>query len=99
MIARNQHIDRGCAMESGEESSCIGKCLALGGIGISLLWLLNLTAGIIEIPDNLPIIGNIDEAVMTGILLACLRLLGVDLLPWAKTGKSAKIVKKEDDPS
>ena len=36
---------------------------------ISLIYLLNPTAGIVElIPDNLPLIGNIDEASFTMLL-------------------------------
>jgi len=38
--------------------------------GISLLYLINPTAGIIElIPDNLPILGNLDEAGATVLLI------------------------------
>ncbi|MCA8979260.1 MAG: DUF1232 domain-containing protein [Planctomycetes bacterium] len=38
--------------------------------------------GWIEIlPDNLPIVGNLDEVGITGLLLYCLRVLGVELIP------------------
>lgn len=53
---------------------------ALFGIAASILYLLNLTAGTIEIPDNLPLVGNVDEFVMSTVLLGCLRYLGLDLL-------------------
>lgn len=44
------------------------------------LYLLNPGAGIFElIPDHLPLIGNLDEAAVTALLLACLRSLGLDL--------------------
>ena len=60
--------------------SRFGKILAGLGIVLSVLYLLNLTFGVDLLPDALPIIGNIDEATATGILLASLRYLGIDLL-------------------
>jgi hypothetical protein len=48
---------------------------------ISFIYLLNPTAGFIElIPDNIPIIGNLDEAGATAVVLFSLRYYGVDLL-------------------
>ena len=45
-----------------------------------LLYILNPTAGIFElIPDNLPIIGNLDEAAAVAGLLMCLRYFGIEL--------------------
>lgn len=47
---------------------------------LSLVYLINPGAGIIEfIPDNLPIIGNLDEATATAVLLACARYFGLDI--------------------
>lgn len=44
------------------------------------LYILNPGAGIFEfIPDNIPIIGNLDEASAVVIFLACLRYFGIDL--------------------
>lgn len=44
------------------------------GILVSVAYLLNLGAGIFEIiPDNLPFVGNLDEAAFTAFLLFCLR--------------------------
>lgn len=44
------------------------------GVGLAGLYLLNPTAGFIELlPDQLPIVGNLDEAAMTALLLGCLR--------------------------
>lgn len=56
----------------------------LTGLGLlSLLYLLNPTAGIFElIPDNLPLIGNLDEAAATTFILAALREYGWDLTHW-----------------
>lgn len=52
--------------------------LALGGI--SALYLVNPTAGFLEfIPDNIPFLGNLDEAGAMLLLINCLRHFGVDL--------------------
>ncbi len=50
-------------------------------IGIlSLLYILNPGAGIFElIPDNIPVIGNLDEATAVLILLSCFRYFNIDL--------------------
>ena len=53
--------------------------VALTGI-ISLLYLINPGMGVFElIPDNLPIIGNLDEAGAAVLLIAALNYFGVDL--------------------
>ncbi len=47
---------------------------------ISLLYLLNIGAGFIElIPDTIPVIGNLDEAAATILLFNYLRYLGIDI--------------------
>lgn len=38
-------------------------------IGLCLLYILNPSGGIIEIPDNLPIVGNLDEAGITALMI------------------------------
>ncbi|MGK2945789.1 MAG: DUF1232 domain-containing protein [Desulfuromonadales bacterium] len=51
-------------------------CLGL----LSVVYILNPTAGFFElIPDNLPFIGNLDEAAAVALLLMCLRYFGIDL--------------------
>lgn len=46
----------------------------------SALYILNPTAGVFEIiPDNLPLIGNLDEAAAVALLLMCLKYFGIDL--------------------
>ena len=51
--------------------------------GLCLVYLLNPTAGIFElIPDNFPVIGNLDEALATAGLLWALRNWGVRLPGW-----------------
>ena len=65
--------------------SFFGIFLAIFGILFSLVYIINPTAGVFEIlPDNLPIVGNIDEAGVTYFLFMCLRYLGLDLIPFGK---------------
>jgi hypothetical protein len=46
----------------------------------SVIYLLNPGAGFFELlPDNLPFIGNLDEAAAVGLLIMCLRYFGFDL--------------------
>jgi len=55
---------------------------------IGLVYLLNPGAGVIElIFDNVPLIGNIDEAIATGLLLNSLAYFGINLVPCAKRKK------------
>ena len=43
-------------------------------------YLLNPTWGLVElIPDNFPIVGNLDEATAAAVLIACLRYFGFDV--------------------
>ena len=47
---------------------------------LSVLYIVNPTFGVFEIiPDNLPFIGNLDEAGAVVLLLMCLRYFGIDL--------------------
>lgn len=57
------------------------KKLVVFALGVlSALYILNPTAGIFEIiPDNLPLVGNLDEAAAVALLLMCLRYFGIDL--------------------
>lgn len=51
-------------------------CLGL----LAALYILNPTAGLFEIiPDNLPFVGNLDEAAAVALLLMCLKYFGIDL--------------------
>ena len=62
---------------------------------ISLLYILNPTAGIFElIPDNLPFVGNLDEAGAAALLIMCLRYFGLDLTKIFQ--KPSKNNKKEE---
>lgn len=47
---------------------------------LSLFYILNSGAGIFEfIPDNIPFLGNLDEATAVMVFLACLRYFGIDI--------------------
>jgi 4-hydroxybenzoate polyprenyltransferase len=47
---------------------------------LATLYILNPTAGVFEIiPDNLPLVGNLDEAAAVALLLMCLKYFGIDL--------------------
>lgn len=62
--------------------------IAIVGL-LSLIYILNPTAGFIEIiPDNFPIIGNLDEAAATALLLSCLSYFGIDLFNFFKKDRT-----------
>ena len=42
---------------------------------VSIVYLLNFTLGIYEIPDNLPIIGHIDEFAASALLIYALQTI------------------------
>lgn len=53
--------------------------VGLAGV-LAVLYLINPTAGLLEfLPDNLPFIGNLDEATATAVLIAALRYFGYDI--------------------
>jgi hypothetical protein len=69
---------------SANPQTLVGKIMAIAGVLISLLFLSNLTFGGIiplEIPDAIPVIGNLDEVFFTGVLLTSLGYLGIPLIP------------------
>ena len=56
---------------------------------ISALYLANPTMGFVEVaPDNLPVIGNIDEAAVTLILISCFAYFGIDVRPFIASMKA-----------
>ena len=62
-------------------------CLGL----LSVLYILNPTAGLFEIiPDNLPFIGNLDEAAAVALLLMCLKYFGIYLPNIFRRGEKAE---------
>ena len=49
-------------------------------LGVLAVLYMNPTAGFFEIiPDNLPFVGNLDEAAAVALLLMCLKYFGIDL--------------------
>lgn len=53
--------------------------VGLAGL-VSAIYLLNPTAGLLElIPDNLPIVGNLDEAAAVALLISCLTYFGLEI--------------------
>jgi hypothetical protein len=63
-------------------STLAGKLVALVGVVISCAYLANLGSGLLlEIPDVIPGLGNLDEVFFTSVLLASLAKLGIPLLP------------------
>ncbi|MBN2714041.1 MAG: DUF1232 domain-containing protein [Planctomycetes bacterium] len=58
----------------------IKNLLVLGLGALSFIYLLNPTFGLFElIPDNTPLVGNLDEAGAVILLMNCLRYYGIDI--------------------
>ena len=57
------------------------KKIAAAIVGLlAAIYLLNPGAGVFEfIPDNIPLVGNLDEAGAIALLLSSLRYFGLDL--------------------
>ncbi len=72
-------------------------CLAVFGLLVSTAYLANLSGGFIEIPDNIPGIGNLDEVFFSGIFFASLAQLGISLPFMDSKGKSSRSERKSDD--
>lgn len=65
----------------GGKKRGIGSSIVVGILGaVSAVYLFNPTAGLFElIPDNFPVIGNLDEAAAAMLLISCLAYFGVDI--------------------
>ncbi len=60
--------------------------LLLGLLGV--IYLLNPGAGLFElIPDNLPLIGNLDDGLALALLVICLQHFGIQLPDIFNRGK------------
>ena len=72
----------------------LGSSIVVAIIGaISAVYLFNPTAGILElIPDNIPFVGNIDEATASALLISCLAYFGLDI-----GGLFGRRSRKDDD--
>ena len=82
-------------MSDEKTSSKKRGCLAVFGLLVSTAYLANLSGGFIEIPDNIPGIGNLDEVFFSGIFFASLAQLGINLPFMDGKGKSARESRKE----
>ena len=73
------------------------KSILVAAAGIlSLIYLLNPTMGLFELlPDNLPFIGNLDEATATMVLIAALRYFGWDLSEFFMKNKTIDFNKEK----
>jgi len=69
----------------------VKKLLVLILAILAIVYLVNPGAGIFElIPDNLPLVGNLDEAAAAALLLMCLRYFGIDLTDIFRRDKSER---------
>jgi uncharacterized membrane protein YkvA (DUF1232 family) len=61
---------------------------------LALVYLINPGAGIFElIPDNIPVVGNLDEAMAAWIVLRALDYFGIEipfLTSWSRTGRPGR---------
>lgn len=56
---------------------------------LAFIYLINPTFGVFEfLPDNLPLVGNIDEATATMVLLGALRYFGYDMTNLFKSSRT-----------
>jgi hypothetical protein len=86
---------RAVVVEEQSNRSLFGKLLAVVLAGFSGFWLLNFSMGIFEIPDILPVVGNIDEAAAAWMLFSSLSYLGFNVVPNANKASRFE-VKKPD---
>ena len=59
--------------------SCLGSLAAAGALVVSGIYMLNPTWGVDLLPDNLPIVGNLDEAFFTVVFLSSLAYFGLEI--------------------
>lgn len=70
----------GTSSTGAAKASKRSGALAIAGVAVSMLYLVNPTAGVFElIPDVIPVVGNLDEVFFTGLLLTSLARLGITL--------------------
>ena len=88
--------------ENPPQKKSLVNSIIVGALGaVSAVYLFNPGAGFIElIPDNIPIVGNLDEAAAAALLISCLAYFGLDLGSlFGKAGKNptAGSSKNDDD--
>jgi uncharacterized membrane protein YkvA (DUF1232 family) len=80
--------------EDKEERHLGRSVVMLVLMAISVAYLVNPGAGIVEfIPDNIPGVGNLDEAGATALLIACLGYFGFDISRIFKRRKESSEMK------
>lgn len=62
---------------------------------LSGVYLLNFTVGVFELPDYLPIVGNLDEAAASLVFISALKHFGVDLTAYLPIGGRKKASKTD----
>ncbi len=80
----------------------IFKDLFIIGLAVlALIYLVNPTAGILElIPDNFPLVGNLDEAGATIILVNTLAYYGLDFSKLlGSRNKTPDLYKRDNQPT
>ncbi|HKL04037.1 MAG TPA: hypothetical protein VJ911_10185, partial [Cryomorphaceae bacterium] len=60
------------------------------GLIISTVYLLNFTMGIWELPDNLPVVGNLDEFGAAVLFIASMKHFGYDMTNFLQRRKPPK---------
>lgn len=68
--------------------------IAFAGV-VSLIYLMNPGWGVFEfLPDNLPIVGNLDEAGATALLLSSLAYFGINVHSFFKPEEKEELHEK-----
>ena len=91
--ASAERVRTGTVESRGEDArrSILGTIVAVVFAALCGVYLANPTLGVFEaIPDNVPFVGNIDEATATAILISCLGYLGIRLPFLSGRGKFEK---------
>lgn len=91
--ASAERVRTGAVEPAREEAppSIVASIFAVLIATLSVVYLANPTLGVFEIiPDNVPFVGNIDEATATAILISCLGYLGIRLPFLSGRGKTEK---------
>ncbi|MCG8602446.1 MAG: hypothetical protein MI807_20035 [Verrucomicrobiales bacterium] len=80
-MEKEETFQSGAGSGEMEEKKNPVTTVIVGLLGVfSAIFLLNPGFGaLFEIPDNIPVIGNLDEAAAAAILISCLAYFGVDI--------------------
>ena len=85
----NKQIDH---LSVAEPRPLSRRIAAFVGMLLSGLYLLNISFGVLfELPDNLPIIGNLDEVAVSAFFFGCPSYLGINLVPFRKDRKEQPV--------